>query len=37
MILSHLSEAIGNTPLVRLSGFAAALGLGAEIDANVNF
>lgn len=37
MILSHLSEAIGNTPLVRLSGFAAALGLGAEIDAKCEF
>lgn len=37
MILSHLSEAIGCTPLVCLSGFAAAQGLGAEIAAKCEF
>lgn len=37
MILSHLSEAIGSTPMVCLSGFAAAQGLDAQIAAKCEF
>lgn len=37
MILSHLSEKIGDTPLVNLSGFATSQGINAEIAAKCEF
>lgn len=37
MILSHLSEAVGNTPLIELTGFVAAWGLQARIAAKCEF
>lgn len=35
MIYSHISELIGNTPLVRLSGFERAYGLQAIVAAKL--